>query len=119
MAAYIKHQVHGQIKIKGEQPFFHGDEILYISVRDSLRHDVECIELGSKTIRLYRKQFLPIDYQCLYDPYRAHMKFEQIKTIPGGITLSARIERYEQLLYVNDTNIPLAHKIDIQLVKVD
>jgi uncharacterized lipoprotein YbaY len=111
--------VNGQIKIKGEKPFFYGDEILYVSVRDSLRHDVECIELGSTTIRLNRGQSMPIDYQCFYDPNKAHMKFNEIKTIPGGITLAARIERNEQLLYVNDTDIPLTDYIDIQLVKVE
>ncbi|CAF2814806.1 unnamed protein product [Rotaria sp. Silwood2] len=119
MATLIRYEVHGRITIKGEQPKFYGDEILYISVRDSLRHDAPCIELGSQTIRLYREQSIPIDYQCLYDPYRAHMKFSEIKTIPGGITLSARIERNEKLLYINDTDIPLVDNIDIQLVKVE
>ena len=119
MATPIKFQVRGQIKIKNEQPNFHGDEILYISVRDSLRHDVPCIELGSKSLHLYRGQSLPIDYQCSYEPNRAHMKFEEIKTIPGGVTLSARIERNEQLLYINDTDVPLADNIDIELVKVE
>jgi uncharacterized lipoprotein YbaY len=119
MATTIKNRVHGQITIKGEQPNLRGDEILYISVRDSLRHDMECIELGSQTIQLKRGQVFPIDYRCLYDPKKAHMKFEEIKPIPGGITLSARIERNEQLLYINDTDIPLADDIDIQLVKIE
>jgi uncharacterized lipoprotein YbaY len=116
MAAY---RIHGQIKIKGKQPNFHGDEILYISVRDSLRHDAECIELGSKTIRLYRGQSVPVDYQFFYDPKKAHMKFEEIRTIPGGVTLVARIERNEELLYINDTGIPLANNVDIDLVEVE
>ncbi|CAF3583860.1 unnamed protein product [Rotaria sordida] len=119
MATLTRYQIHGQITIKGEQPKFHGDEILYISIRDSLRHDVPCIELGSKTIYLYQEQSLPIDYQCLYDPYKAHMKFSELKTIPGGITLSAHIERNDKLLYINNTDIPLADNINIQLVKVE
>jgi hypothetical protein len=119
MAKYSKNLVYGEIKIKGIQPIFHGDEILYISVRDSLRHDVDCIELGSKMIFLKKEQLLPIDYQLFYSPYRAHMKFDEIKTIPGGITLSARIERYDQLLYINNTSIPLAKHVDIQLVKIE
>ena len=44
MATLIQNLVHGKIKIKDEQPNFHGDEILYISIRDSLQHDTECIE---------------------------------------------------------------------------
>ncbi len=119
MATSIKNRVHGQIKLKGEQANFRGDEILYISVRDTLRYDADCIVLGSTTIRLQKGQQLPINYQCLYDPNKAHMKFEQIKTIPGGITLSASIERNEQLLYKNDTDLPLAEEVDIELVKVE
>jgi uncharacterized lipoprotein YbaY len=119
MAASIKNRVHGQIKIKGEQANFHGDEILHISVRDTLRHDAECIELGSTNINLHKNHQMPINYQCSYDPNEAHMKFEQIKTIPGGITLSARIERHEQLLYANDTDLPLAEEVDIELVKIE
>lgn len=119
MATSTQHRVHGQIKIKGEQANFRGDEILYISVRDTLRHDAECIELGSTNIRLRKGQQLPVNYQCSYDPNKAHMKFEQIKTIPGGITLSASIERNEQLLYTNDTDLPLAEEVDIELVKVE
>ncbi|CAF1300788.1 unnamed protein product [Rotaria sp. Silwood1] len=119
MATLIRYEVRGRITIKGEQPKFNGDEILYVSVRDSLRHDVPCIELGSQTIRLYRGQSLPIHYQFLYDPYKAHMKFSELKSIPGGITLSAGIERNENLLYINDTDISLADNIDIQLVKVE
>jgi uncharacterized lipoprotein YbaY len=119
MATSIKNRVHGQIKIKGEQTNFHGDEILYISVRDTLRYDAECIVLGSTSICLEKGQKFPIDYRCLYDPNKAHMKFEQIKTIPGGITLSASIERNEQLLYRNDTDLPLAEEVDIELVKVE
>jgi uncharacterized lipoprotein YbaY len=119
MATLTKNRVHGQIKIKGEQPNFHGDEILHVSVRDTLRHDAECIELGSTNIYLYKEQKLPINYQCSYDPNKAHMKFEELKTIPGGITLSASIERKEQLLYTNDTDLPLAEEVDIELVKVE
>jgi uncharacterized lipoprotein YbaY len=119
MATSIKNHVHGQIKIKGEQPNFHGDEILYISVRDTLRYDADCIELGSTNIHLQKGQQMPINYRCSYDPNKAHMKFEQIKTIPGGITLSATIERNEQLLYTNDTDLPLAEQVDIELVKVE
>ncbi|CAF0769178.1 unnamed protein product [Adineta steineri] len=119
MATPLKNQVHGQITIKGEQANFHGDEILYISVRDSLRHDAECIELGSISINLYNGQRLPIYYQCSYEPKRAHMNFDQIKSIPGGITLSASIERNDKLLYVNDTDISLAEDVDIELVKVE
>jgi uncharacterized lipoprotein YbaY len=119
MSTSIKNRVHGQIKIKGDQANFHGDEILYISVRDSLRHDTECIELGSTNINLRKGQQMPISYQCSYDPNKAHMKFEQIKTIPGGITLQASIERNEQLLYVNDTDRSLAEEVNIELVKID
>lgn len=119
MATTIKNRVHGQIKIKGEQANFRGDEILYISVRDTLRHDADCIELGSTAIYLEKGQRMPINYQCSYDPNKAHMKFEQIKTIPGGITLSASIERDKQLLYTNDTDFPLAEEVDIELVKVE
>jgi uncharacterized lipoprotein YbaY len=119
MSTSIKNRVHGQIKIKGEQANFNGDEILYVSVRDTLRHDAECIELGSTNISLHKGQQMPITYQCSYDPNKAHMKFEQIKTIPGGITLSASIERNEQLLYANDTDLPLAEEVNIQLVKIE
>jgi uncharacterized lipoprotein YbaY len=119
MATSIKNRVHGQIKIKGEQPNFHGDEILYVFVRDTLRYDAECIVLGSTNIRLKKGQQMPINYQCLYDPNKAHMKFEEIKTIPGGITLSASIERNEELLYKNDTDLPLSEEVDIELVKVE
>jgi uncharacterized lipoprotein YbaY len=119
MARSIRYLVHGQIKIKSEQPYFYGDEILYISVRDSLQHDIDCIELGSKTLYLRKGQLLPINYQCFYDPYKAHMKFKELITIPGGITLSARIERNEQLLYINDTNVSLGNHVDIQLVKIE
>jgi len=119
MSASIRNLVHGEIRIKGIQPNFRGDEILYVSVRDSLRHDIECIELGSKIIFLRRGELFPIDYQLFYDPYRAHMKFEEIKTIPGGITLSARIERNGQLLYINNSGISLANHVDIQLVKIE
>jgi uncharacterized lipoprotein YbaY len=119
MATSIKNRVHGQIKIKGEPAHFQGDETLYISVRDTLRYDAECIELGSINIPLYPGQKMPINYQCSYDPNKAHMKFEEIKTIPGGITLSATIERNEQLLYANDTDLPLAEEVDIVLVKIE
>ncbi|UJR35380.1 hypothetical protein I4U23_028137 [Adineta vaga] len=119
MANPPHNRVHGQITIKDEQENFQGNEILYISVRDSLRHDVECIELGSTTIHLRQGQQMPIQYQCIFDPSKAHMKFEQIKSIPGGITLSASIERNDKLLYINDTNIPLDDEIDIELVKVE
>jgi uncharacterized lipoprotein YbaY len=119
MAAPLTNRVHGQAFIKGEPAEFHGNEILYISVRDSLRHDAECIELGSTTIPLRRGQHMPIGFQCAFDPNKAHMKFEQIRSIPGGITLSASIERQEKLLYINDTNIPLAEEVDIELVAVE
>ncbi len=119
MTTTIKTRVHGQIKIKGEQANFHGDEILYVSVRDTLRHDAECIELGSVKIHLQKGQKMPINYQCSYDPNKAHMNFQQIKTIPGGVTLSASIERNEQLLYTNYTDLPLAEEVDIELVKIE
>ncbi|CAF0779954.1 unnamed protein product [Adineta ricciae] len=119
MANPLNNRVYGQVTIKNEHDNFRGDETLYISVRDSLRHDAECIELGSTTIQLRQGQRMPINYQCTFDPNKAHMKFEQIKSIPGGITLSASIERKDQLLYVNDTNLPLADEVDIQLVKVE
>ena len=119
MATSIKNRVHGQVKIKGEEAKFHGDEILCVSVRDTLRYDAECIVLGSTNIRLQPGQTMPIYFQCSYDPNKAHMKFEQIKTIPGGITLSASIERNEQLLYTNDTDLPLAEEVEIELVKVE
>jgi len=117
MAAMIKNQVQGQIMIKDEQPSFRGDEILYIFVRDSLRHEMDCIELGSKIIRLSQGQSTPINFQILYNPNNAHMKFEEIKTIPGGVTLAATIERNENILYINNTNIALGENIDINLVK--
>jgi len=119
MTTTIKNRVHGQINIRDEQPNFHGDEILYIGVRDTLRHDAECIELGSVKIRLQKGQKMPINYQCSYDPYKARMNFQQIKTIPGGITLLASIERNDQLLYTNNTDLPLAEEVDIQLVKIE
>ncbi|CAF1464537.1 unnamed protein product [Rotaria magnacalcarata] len=119
MTTSINYRVTGHITFKGEQPKFCGDEILHISVRDSLRYDIPCIELGSKTILLYRGQQLPIYYQCYYEPNKAHMKFEELKTIPGGVTLSAQIERNDQLLYVNNTDIPLAEYKDIPLVKFE
>ncbi|CAF0986221.1 unnamed protein product [Didymodactylos carnosus] len=115
----MKQTVRGRILIKNGNSNFHGDEILYISVRDTLRHDVDCIELGNQNIRLRKGQQFPVDYECTYDPSKAHMKFEQIKSIPGGITMSARIERNEQLLFINDTSIPLSTNVDIELVKVD
>ncbi|CAF0722380.1 unnamed protein product [Rotaria sordida] len=119
MATFITNSVHGQIKIKGEQPNFHGDEILDMSVRDTLRYDAECIVLGSTNILLNKGQQMPIKYQCFYDPDKAHMKFEQIKSIPGGITLSASIERNGQLLYANNTDLPLAKEVNIELVKIE
>jgi uncharacterized lipoprotein YbaY len=119
MATSNKNRLHGQIAIKGELPHFHGDEILHISVRDTLRHDAECIEMGYTNIRLRAGQQMPINYECSFDPDKAHMKFDQIKSIPGGVTLSARIERNEQLLYINDTSLSLADKVDIELVKVE
>ncbi|CAF2392824.1 unnamed protein product [Rotaria sp. Silwood2] len=119
MATFVTNNVHGQIKIKGEQVDFNGDEILDVSVRDTLRYDAECIILGSTNIRLHKEQQMPIKYQCYYDPNKAHMKFEQIKSIPGGITLSASIERNGQLLYANDTDLPLAEEVNIELVKIE
>lgn len=119
MATSVKHSVHGQIKIKGEQANFRGDETLCIAVRDTLRYDADCIVLGSVSMQLVKGQKLPIRYRCLYDPKKAHMDFNQIKSIPGGITLLATIERNEELLYANDTDIPLAEEIDIELVKVE
>ena len=119
MATSIKNLVHGQIKLRDEQANFQGDEILYVFIRDTLRHDADCIELGSTNIRLHKGQQMPINYQCLYDPNKAHMKFEQIKSIPGGITLSASIERNEQLLYVNNTDLSLAEEVNIELVKIE
>lgn len=115
----MKYSVHGQIKIKGLQPYFYGDEILYISIRDSLRHELPCIELGSRIINLYRGQRLPIDFRCFYDPDKARMKFAELKTIPGGITISVHIERNEQLLYVNERDLGLTDYANIQLVEVD
>lgn len=111
--------VSGQIRIKGIQPYFYGNEILYISIRDSLQHDKDCIELGSKIIYLNRGELFPIYYQCFYNPYKAHMKFKELLTIPGGVTISAQIERYEQLLYSTNTDIPLGRYVDIQLVKLE
>jgi len=119
MATPLKNRVHGQVIIKGEQANFHGDEILYISVRDTLRHDAECIELGSTNIRLHKGQQMPIDYQFAYEPNKAHMKFDQIKSIPGGITLSASIECNDKLLYINATDLSLAEEVDIELVKAE
>ncbi|CAF3232158.1 unnamed protein product [Rotaria socialis] len=119
MATPVKNSVHGQIKIKGEKAYFRGDEILCISVRDTLRYDAECIVLGSITIRLEQGHKMPIIYRCLYDPKKAHMEFDQIKSIPGGITLSATIERNDQLLYANNTDLPLAEEVDIELVKIE
>ncbi|UJR10512.1 hypothetical protein I4U23_014715 [Adineta vaga] len=117
MALRIKNQVYGQIFIKDDHPTFTGDEMLYIFVRDSLRHETDCIELGSKTIQLHRGQSMPILFQCLYNPNQAHMKFNEIKTIPGGVTLAATIERNDEILYINSTDIPLNDNIDIQLIK--
>lgn len=119
MATTIKHEVHGQIRIKGDPVKFQGDELLHVSVRDTLRYDAECIELGSRTIRLTQDQTMPMNYRCYYDPRKAHMKFEEIKTIPGGITLTAYIERNDQLLYANNTDLPLADQVDIDLVKLE
>lgn len=113
-----KYSVHGQVKLKDQTETFNGDEILFIAVRDSLRYDAECIELGLRTINLEKGQKAPIFYQCSYDPNLAHMKFDEIKSIPGGITLSAGIERNGQLLYTNDTDSPLADQVDITLVKI-
>lgn len=119
MTTSILNSVHGQIKIKGEQPKFDGNEILYVCVRDTLRYDADCIELGSTNIPLTKEQRMPIHYQCFYDPTKAHMNFQQIKSIPGGITLSASIERNDELLYANDTDHPLADEVNIQLVKIE
>ncbi|CAF0876512.1 unnamed protein product [Rotaria sp. Silwood1] len=119
MATFVENSVHGEIIIKGEQANFHGDEILDVSVRDTLRYDAECIILGSANIRLHQEQQMPIKYQCFYDPSKAHMKFEQIKSIPGGITLLASIERNGQLLYANDTDLSLAEEVNIELVKIE
>lgn len=119
MATSIKYEVHGQIKIQGAPAKFRGNETLHVCVRDTLRYDVECVELGSRTIRLTPGQAMPMNYRCYYDPSKAHMKFEQIKTIPGGITLSAYIERDEQLLYTNITDLSLAERVDIDLVKIE
>ena len=117
MALRLKNQVYGQIRIKGDQPTFAGDEILHIFVRESLQHDVDCTELGSKTIQLRRGQTMPIYFQCFYNPNQAHMNFEEIKAIPGGLTISATIERNDEILYINNINTPLLDHIDIQLVK--
>lgn len=119
MATSVKHEVHGQIRIKGGPVKFRGDETLFVSVRDTLRYDAECIELGTRSINLTPGQTLPMYYRCYYDPNKAHMKFEQIKTIPGGITLSAFIERDEKLLYVNTTDLSLADCVDIELVPIE
>ncbi|CAF0834414.1 unnamed protein product [Adineta steineri] len=119
MATSNKNQIYGQIIINNNEPNFNGDEILYISIRDSLRHEIDCIELGSKVIHLSKGQSMPIKFQCLYDPTKACMKFEEIKTIPGGITLAATIERNETILYINNTNISLGENINIPLVKND
>jgi uncharacterized lipoprotein YbaY len=119
MATSVKHEVHGQIRLQGEQMTFNGDETLHVCVRDTLRYDVDCIELGSRHVRLSSEQILPIDYRCYFDPKRAHMKFEQLKTIPGAITLTAFIERNEQLLYVNTTDYSLADRVDIELIQLD
>lgn len=115
----MEHYVRGKITLKEANVAFHGDEILYICVRDSLRYDVECIELGSTCISLQKKQQWPIDYQCSYDPDRAHMKFDEIKSIPGGITLSATIERNGQLLFTNFTDLPLASEVNIELMALE
>lgn len=117
MALRLKNQVYGQILIKDDQPSFTGDEILYIFVRDSLQHDVDCIELGSKTIQLRPGQAMPIYFQCAYNPNQAHMNFEEMKVIPGSLTLSATIERNDEILYINNTDTPLLDRIDIHLVK--
>ena len=119
MATPTENLVQGQIHIKDEQSHFQGNEILYISIRDSLRHDIECIELGSQTVHLNKNQQFPMEYRCFYDPMKTHMKFEEMKMIPGGITLSATIERDDQILFINETDLPIADRIDIQLVKVE
>ena len=119
MSDPTKYRVHGQVTLKGAPVQFRGDEILYIFVRDTLRYDAECIELGSTSISLRKGQAMPVTYQCSYDPDKAHMRFEEIKTIPGGVTLSASIERNGQLLYKNDTDLPLAEQVNIQLVAIE
>lgn len=120
MATSIKRLVHGQVTIQGEQHTrLSGDEMLHISVRDALRHDQDWIELGSKSIPLKREQRFPIDYRCYYDPNQTQMKFEEIKTIPGALTVSARIEKNERILFINNTDRSLAGKCDIQLVKME
>ena len=106
MATSIKRLIHGKISIKNEQIQLTGNEKLYISIRDSLRHDIDCIEIGLQIIHLRQGQQFPIDYQCSYDPNKTQMKFEQLRTIPGALTISAMIEQDEQILYINDTDIP-------------
>lgn len=119
MATSIKRLIHGKISIKNEQIQLTGNEKLYISIRDSLRHDIDCIEIGLQIIHLRQGQQFPIDYQCSYDPNKTQMKFEQLRTIPGALTISAMIEQDEQILYINDTDIPFADECDIQLIKMD
>ena len=119
MVTPIKHRVRGQITIRGERPSFQGNEVLYVAVRDTLRHDADCIELGSIEIPLQKGERMPIDYQFSYEPRRAHMKFDELIRIPGGITLCALIERNGELIYANNTDAALAEQVDIQLVNID
>lgn len=114
-----ENSVHGKVTFKDENVQFLGNETLYIAVRDSLRYDADCIELGSISLPLIKGQKLPIMYRCDFDPDRAHMTFAQIKSIPGGVTLSATVERNGQLLYTNHTDLPLAAEVNIELVRVE
>ena len=119
MVTPIKHRVRGQITIRGVRPSFQGNEVLYVAVRDTLQHDADCIELGSIEIPLRKGQSMPIDYQFSYEPRKAHMKFDELKRIPGGITLCALIERNGELLYANNTDSALAEHVDMEVVNID
>ena len=91
---------------------FRGNEILEVSVVDASRMDVASITLGRQQIQLQPGQSFPIRFQFYYDKSRAG---------PGmhGLLMQARItNRNNQLLYINDTSIPLKNNVKIDVKRV-
>jgi uncharacterized lipoprotein YbaY len=100
------------ISSRNGSDIFRGNEILEISVVDASRMDATSIVLGRQRIPLQSGQQFPIRFEVSYDKSRIGHGY-------GGCSLQARIvDRYDRLIYINDTHTEVKHKVNIDVRRV-
>jgi len=105
--------IRGKVLSSGSSAdIFRGDEILEVSVVDASLMDAPSKLLGRQQIPLQPGQQFPIRFQFYYDHSRAGPGY-------GGLTMQARItNRNNQLMYINDTHIPLKDNVKIDVKRI-